>query len=233
MTTQQHKKAVLIARQIHKAFYNPVAVPILKGVDLEVASGEAVAIMGRSGEGKSTLLHILGTLEKPCQGTLRIAQKDVSFANTSSIRNQHIGFVFQSFHLLEDYTVLENVLFPARIARKSTSQASAPYQYALELLDIVGLTDRAMFNAKQLSGGEKQRVAIARAMINDPDIILADEPSGNLDHTTADHIHNLLLNFARKQGKALVLVTHDQGLADLCDRVLHLQQGVLVEEPKL
>lgn len=224
----KEKKAVLEARNLHKSFYSPKAVPILKGVDLTVSQGETLAIMGRSGEGKSTLLHILGTLERPCSGMLKIAQQDVNFRSTSSIRNLHIGFVFQSFHLMEDYSVLDNILFPARIARKSISKNDATYKRALHLLEVVGLSDRAHFNAKQLSGGEKQRVAIARAMINDPDLLLADEPSGNLDNTTADVIHTLLLDFARNHSKSLIVVTHDQALAALCDRKLILKDGLLI-----
>lgn len=220
-------RSTLVAKNLQKTFFSPVKVPILKGVDLSVEQGEAVAIMGRSGEGKSTLLHILGTLEKPCSGELTIAGNKVQFRNTSSIRNQHIGFVFQAFHLMEDYTVLENILFPARIARKSIAHKSNSQERALELLELVGLKDRATFNAKQLSGGEKQRVAIARAMINDPDLILADEPSGNLDFATAESIHTLLLNFARKQQKTLLIVTHDHALANLCDRKLLLKDGFL------
>lgn len=227
MEHKHNKDLVLSAKNLHKNFYSPVKVPILEGVDIEVARGETVAIMGRSGEGKSTLLHILGTLERPCKGSLAIAGEEVGLRNTSFIRNTHIGFVFQSFHLMEDYSVLDNVLFPARIARKSASRVSPSYQRAMELLELVGLLDRAHFNAKQLSGGEKQRAAIARAMINDPDLILADEPSGNLDNTTADGIHSLLLNFAKQHQKSLVVVTHDHFLADLCDRKLILKDKKL------
>lgn len=221
------KKIILKARNIHKAFYNPMKVDILKGVDIEVRQGESVAVMGRSGQGKSTLLHILGTLEKPCQGYLEIANQSVSPFNKSTIRNKHIAFIFQSFHLMEDYTALENILMPARIARQNTSKGSAAYQRGLDLLDSVGLADRAHFHTKLLSGGEKQRVAIARALCNDPDMIFADEPSGNLDKQTSKTIHELLLGFARTHGKAIVLVTHDQELADLCDRRYVLHDGVL------
>jgi len=221
------KKRILEAKNLHKTFYSPNPVPILKGVDLTVSCGEALAIMGRSGEGKSTLLHILGTLERPCSGELKIAEQEVHFRNTSSIRNLHIGFVFQSFHLMEDYSVLDNILFPARIARKCINKNSTSYQRALYLLELVGLSERAHFNAKQLSGGEKQRAAIARAMINDPDLLLADEPSGNLDNATADVIHALLLSFARQDNKSLIVVTHDESLANLCDRKLILKEGLL------
>lgn len=223
------KEVILSAQNLHKSFYNPVKVSILDGVDLEVHRGETVAIMGRSGEGKSTLLHILGTLERPCKGTLTISGEELGLRNTSYVRNSHIGFVFQSFHLMEDYSVLENVMFPARIARKSASRVSPSYKRAHELLELVGLQDRAHFNAKQLSGGEKQRAAIARAMMNDPALLLADEPSGNLDNTTAESIHHLLLNFAKVQNKSLIVVTHDQALADLCDRKLILKDKKLLQ----
>ena len=233
MSDQEHtmpvanKRIVLKADGICKAFYQPVKVPILKGVCLEAYQGESVAIMGRSGEGKSTLLHILGTLEQPCSGFLTIADHDVSSFNKAKLRNRHIGFVFQAFHLLDDYTVLDNILMPARIARKNIGKNSAMYKQALTLLESVGLLDRAHFNTKLLSGGEKQRAGIARALCQDPDIILADEPSGNLDHTTSLGIQDLLLNFAKQHNKALIVVTHDQNLANRCDKIYHLQDGLL------
>jgi lipoprotein-releasing system ATP-binding protein len=184
--------------------------------------------MGRSGEGKSTLLQILGTLETPCSGALEIDGQTVTSFNKSRIRNQKLAFVFQSFHLLEDYTAIDNVLMPARIGRKATTPDSAAYKRACDLLESVGLGDRIHFNTKLLSGGEKQRVAIARALCNDPDIILADEPSGNLDRQTARFIHDLLIGFANKHGKTLILVTHDQELASLCSHRYSLCDGKLV-----
>jgi lipoprotein-releasing system ATP-binding protein len=221
------KKNILEAKSIKKSFYNPVEIPILRGIDLSVAAGESVAIMGRSGEGKTTLLHILGTLEKPCHGNIEIVEQNVSHFNKTTIRNQHIGFIFQSFHLLEDYTALENVLMPARIGRKSTTRNSPAYQRALQLLSEVGLENRIHFRSKQLSGGEKQRVAIARALCNDPSLILADEPSGNLDSQTSALIHDLLFRAARENNRAMVIVTHDPQLAKRCDRLLTLQNGIL------
>lgn len=215
------EKILLEANDIHKSFNYPLPVNILKGIELKVLAGESVAIVGRSGEGKSTLLQILGTLEDPCRGQLKIADQTVTGFNKSQIRNQCIGFVFQSFHLLEDYTALENVLMPARIARKGID-----VQKGLDLLDKVGLADRAHFHTKLLSGGEKQRVALARAMCNDPQVIFADEPSGNLDGQTAQMIHEILLGFV-KQGKALVLVTHDWNLAKLCTKQYELKDGQL------
>ncbi len=227
--TRNRPNTILSAQGLYKSFFTPAEVVILRGIDLKVNRGDTVAIMGRSGQGKSTLLHILGTLENPCQGKLEIADQTVSALNKSIVRNKHIAFVFQSFHLMEHYTALENVLMPARIGRKNTSKGSPAYEEAVHLLGKVGLADRIHFNTKLMSGGEKQRVAIARALCNDPDIIFADEPSGNLDKQTASHIHELLLGFANKGGKALVMVTHDQDLAALCSRCYILEDGLLLE----
>jgi lipoprotein-releasing system ATP-binding protein len=227
MTTQEHTP-LLEAKNISKSFYYPNLVPILKGISLQVMPGESVAIVGRSGEGKSTLLQILGTLEEPCEGTLSITGQQVVGSNRTRLRNEEIGFVFQSFHLLEDYTALENVLMPARIARQPVGRGSTAERRALDLLEKVGLADRAHFHTKLLSGGEKQRVALARAMCNDPSLILADEPSGNLDSQTAQLIHEILLDFACDQQKALLLVTHDRELAKLCSRQYELRHGHLL-----
>lgn len=220
-------RIILKARDLKKAFYRPVKIDLIKGVNIEVPLGQAVAITGRSGQGKSTLLQLLGTLEKPCSGLLEIAGQKISPFNKSSIRNKHIAFVFQSFHLLEDYTALDNVLMPARIARKNISKGSQAYLRGYSLLEKVGLADRALFNTKLLSGGEKQRVAIARALCNDPDLILADEPSGNLDRQTAETIHNLLLDFVSHGDKSMIIVTHDQTLAKQCHQQYILENGVL------
>lgn len=227
MTEQREKTPILQAHQIHKTFGHPVKIPIIKGIDFSIYPGEAIAIVGRSGEGKSTLLHLLGTLETPCQGTLTIANQVVSSSNKAKIRNHHIAFIFQSFHLLEDYTAIDNVLMPARIARQSVSKGSAAYKRGYELLEQVGLSDRAHFHTKLLSGGEKQRIALARALCNDPDLILADEPSGNLDKQTASQIHALLLNFVKQSNKSVIIVTHDPELAALCDKQYRLQDGLL------
>src|SRR5579885_2914386 len=174
-----NKKILLKAKGLSKTYSSPTLVEVLKNITLEVEQGEAIAIMGKSGEGKSTLLHILGTLEKPSDGEIEICGKKVSHFPLAPLRNQHIGFIFQSFNLLEDYTALENVLMPAKIGRKATHPNSEAYQRGLNLLERVGLSPRAHFLTKLLSGGEKQRVAIARALCNDPDLIFADEPSGN------------------------------------------------------
>lgn len=219
---------ILRAKKIKKCFQFPNYLELLNGIDLEVAAGETVAIMGRSGEGKSTLLHILGTLDSATDGELEIGGHRVTDENTASIRNREVGFVFQSFHLLEDYTVLQNVLMPARIARKNVNKGSAVHSNAEELLNKVGLGERLHHFGKQLSGGEKQRVAIARALCNDPSILLADEPSGNLDRKTAEGIHALLLDFAHSHKKSLIVVTHDQELANLCSTVYQLKNGLLV-----
>lgn len=219
--------SVLVAQQIHKSFHHPTAVTLLRGVSLSVAPGETVAIMGRSGEGKSTLLQILGTLDSPCQGSLHIAGQCVTGSNSDAVRNRHIGFVFQSFHLLEDYSAIDNILMPARIARKSVRKGSEAYARACHILEKVGLAHRIHFPIKLLSGGEKQRISIARAMINDPSILLADEPSGNLDRQNSQIIHELLLNAAMNEQKAIVIVTHDLELARLCSRQYQLTEGCL------
>jgi len=225
------QKYILKAKGLHKSFQHPVKVQIIKGIDLFIRQGEAVAITGRSGQGKSTLLQLLGTLEKPCSGLLEIAGQEVNAFNKATIRNRHVAFVFQSFHLLEDYTALDNVMMPARIARQKVHKGSQAYKRGLELLEKVGLSDRSHFSTKLLSGGEKQRVAIARALCNDPDLILADEPSGNLDRQTADSIHSLLLDFVKHENKSIVIVTHDQSLASMCHSQYILESGQLNLKP--
>lgn len=218
---------LLKATALKKTFYHPREIHILNGVDINIESGSSVAIMGRSGQGKSTLLQILGTLDSPCDGSLEIAGTTVTRYNKSFIRNKRLAFIFQSFHLLDDYTALENVLMPARIDRQDTYKGSKAYQRGMDLLDRVGLKSRAEFPAKFLSGGEKQRVAIARALCNDPSLILADEPSGNLDHNTSLIIHQLLLEFSTQPNKALIVVTHDESLANQCNVQYTLENGCL------
>jgi lipoprotein-releasing system ATP-binding protein len=218
---------MITAKKLSKSFNSPTKVDVLKEIDLDVEEGESIAIIGNSGEGKSTLLHILGTLEKPSSGQLEICGKLVISSSLSILRNRHIGFVFQAFNLLEENTVLENVLMPAKIAREPTHLRSSAYLRALFLLEKVGLSSRAGFLAKLLSGGEKQRVAIARALLNNPDLILADEPSGNLDHTNSQAIHQLLLKLAKDEGKTLVIATHNPELASLCDKTYQLKDGKL------
>lgn len=220
---------ILVAKNIKKTFSQPIEIEILKGVSLDLFPGESIAIMGASGEGKSTLLQILGTLEEPSSGDLFIAGKSVLKNPSPVLRNKHIGFVFQAFNLLEDYTVLQNVLMPALIGGKEVGKHSEAYAHAIQLLERVGLSERISFHTKFLSGGEKQRVALARALCNNPEIILADEPSGNLDHATSCHIHELLMESVKQFNKALIVVTHDAELASLCDRKVVLCDGHLTK----
>jgi lipoprotein-releasing system ATP-binding protein len=222
-----NKEIILRAHHIKKHFSYPTPVEVLRDICFEVEKGSAVAIMGKSGEGKSTLLHILGTLEKPISGEVEICGQKTHLSSPDALRNKHIGFIFQSYNLLEEYTVLDNVLMPARIARKPIDRDSAARARAWSLLEELGLKERAHFFAKQLSGGEKQRAAIARALCNDPTLILADEPSGNLDHAQSHAIHALLMRLTKQYETTLVIVTHDRELAALCDRVLILKDGVL------
>lgn len=219
------KRKLLRASNLWKIFNKPLPTHILNGVSLELYEGESIAITGRSGEGKTTLLHILGTLEPYDEGELFIAEKSASCTSVCELRNQHIGFVFQSFHLLEDFTALENVLMPARIGRRSADR-----RRGMELLERVGLGARARYPAKLLSGGERQRIAIARALCNDPDILLADEPSGNLDRENAEAIAALLFNLVEERKMALLLVTHDLSLATRCQKHYTLSQGKLFLE---
>ncbi len=219
---------LLQAKDLCKTFLSGGSDPIaiLKGVSLDLYPGKSIAIIGKSGSGKSSLLHILGTLDTPNSGTLTICGKE-AFANARRLRSQNIGFVFQSFHLLEDYTLLENILIPAQIARKKTNASSSLFTHAKKLLEFVGLLERADTPAKLLSGGEKQRASIARAFFNDPDILLVDEPTGNLDPINASLVQKLLLSRCKEQGKSLILVTHDEEFASLCDEVFLLKEGKL------
>lgn len=216
------KPPILIAKNLSKSYQNPTRCDILKGVSLTVTPGETVAIMGPSGVGKSTLLHILGTLDSPNGGSLEIAGKNALGEWGPLIRNQHLGFVFQNYNLLDEYTVLENVLMPCRIGRQRGQE-----EVAKALLDEVGLSDHLHHFAKQLSGGEKQRASIARALCNNPDLILADEPSGNLDEANSHRIHQILIEAAKRKNKGLIVVTHNQALAKECDFIYTLHEGTL------
>ena len=210
------------AQQIRKSFG---ALDVLKGVDFSIDKAEVVAIMGASGAGKSTLLQILGTLLTPDSGSLLIDGTDVlrlSGNALSTFRNRRIGFVFQAHHLLPEFTAEENVMMPALIGGAATKEAR---KKADELLEAVGLSGRATHKPSELSGGEQQRVAIARALINTPAILFADEPTGNLDTRTKDEIHQLLLDIRKDRGQTVVIVTHDNELARLCDRTCFLQDG--------
>lgn len=213
---------VLQAEGIKKSFLMPKRLDVLAGINLTVCKGESVAICGRSGEGKTTLLHILGTLEEPDSGTLLIRGVKATSRNAFLLRQKETGFIFQSFNLLEDFSALDNVLMPAAIARQPISK-----EKGLELLSEVGLLGRAEAPAKVLSGGERQRVAIARSLCNNPSLILADEPTGNLDRANAKRIGDLLMDAVRKKNKSLILVTHDAELAALCDRRYLLEDGLL------
>ncbi len=224
---------ILIAEHLKKSFLDPKRLDVLSDISLTLSAGESIAICGRSGEGKTTLLHILGTLETPDSGRLTIAENVVDHRTAYRLRQQYIGFIFQSFNLLEDFTTLDNVLMPARISRQSTDESSIAYQNAIENLREVDLLNRAHTPAKLLSGGERQRVAIARALCNDPALILADEPSGNLDHANALRIGELLMRCVNAKKKSLILVTHDPDLATLCSSRYLLKDGVLEPLPLL
>lgn len=208
---------------IHKRYSN---VQVLKGISMDVKRGETLAITGKSGEGKSTLLQIIGTLEKPCEGHLEICGIVPAEGSLHELRNQRIGFIFQTYNLLDEYTVLENLLMPQKIARKDVGRNSPARLRALALLKDVQLASKANILTKYLSGGEKQRVAIARALSNNPDIILADEPTGNLDGENSIVIQQLLIHCAKEHQKTLIIATHDLTFASLCDRILSLKDGL-------
>ncbi len=214
---------ILHAKQLKKTYRSPQTVEVLSDISLSLSLGKSIAICGRSGEGKTTLLHILGTLEEADSGTLEIEGALCTRSNAASVRRRSIGFVFQSFNLLEDFTALENVLMPAKILRRPASRKEG-----LDLLDAVKLTSRADFPVKLLSGGERQRVAIARALCNSPSLILADEPSGNLDAANSMAVGDLLLSVVRERNKSLIIATHDTRLAALCSKTYHLSSGKLI-----
>lgn len=215
---------IIKAQGINKSFGE---LQVLKNVDFEVEKGEIVSIVGASGAGKTTFLQILGTLLSPDSGSLEIAglKTGGSDKELAEFRNRHLGFVFQSHHLLPEFTALENVCIPALIAGTTEREAK---KKAAELLEKVGLADRAEHKPAQLSGGEQQRVAIARALVNSPDVLLADEPTGNLDSNTKQDIHNLLFELRKSLGQSIVIVTHDKELAQLCDRSLEMKDGSFV-----
>lgn len=203
-------------------------VHVLHGVSFEVAPGQVAAIMGQSGAGKSTLLHIVGTLEKADQGTVLIDGVDLSTLSEkklAQVRNQSLGFIFQFHHLLPEFTALENVCIPAFIANMSKAEAE---KRAKELLGHLGLSHRLSHKPKEMSGGEQQRVAFARALINYPKIILADEPTGNLDEKTASELHQMILQFRKDFNLTFVIVTHNPQLAEWCDQVLYMDKGRVV-----
>ncbi len=214
-------------RNIHKSFGN---LQVLKGIDLTINKGEIVSIVGPSGAGKTTLLQIIGTLDRADEGTVIIDGTDVSKLSTkklSDFRNKHIGFVFQFHQLLPEFTALENVMIPAFIAGMSKKEAK---ERGMELLQYMGLADRASHKPQEISGGEKQRVAVARALVNKPDVILADEPSGSLDTKNKEELHQLFFDLRDKFGQTFVIVTHDEHLATITDRTIKMNDGVLDKE---
>jgi len=205
-------------------------VEVLKGINLNIEKGEFISIMGTSGSGKTTLMNIIGCLDVPTSGRYILADREVSRLTDdelSVIRNEHVGFVFQNFYLLPYATVLENVLLPTLYIEH---QMDGSDKRARELLKLVGIEKRARFKPNQLSGGEQQRVAIARALINNPELVLADEPTGQLDNKTTEEIMNILTTM-NKQGKTVVLITHDATVAGYAEKVVHIQDGIIIELP--
>ncbi|MFK2459117.1 ABC transporter ATP-binding protein [Bacteroides fragilis] len=201
---------------------------VLKGIDLEITQGEVVSIVGPSGAGKTTLLQIMGTLDSPDAGMINIDGTNVSRMKEkelSAFRNKHIGFVFQFHQLLPEFTALENVMIPAFIAGVPTKEA---LMRAMEILDFMGLKERASHKPNELSGGEKQRVAVARALINQPAVILADEPSGSLDSHNKEELHQLFFDLRNRFGQTFVIVTHDEALAKITDRTIHMVDGNII-----
>lgn len=223
-------RTVLIAKGITKRYVmGGDVLDVLKGVDLELHEGEILAVVGESGAGKSTLLHILGMLDRPSDGTLMLDGSDLTLMSDSDLayhRNRTVGFIFQFHHLLPEFTSIENVEMPARIAGRSGPDVRERAEY---LLGRVGLSKRLGHRPGELSGGELQRVAVARALMNEPALVLADEPSGNLDHRNSLMLHELILDLAREHSCTFVIVTHDLSLAGKADRVVHLRDGFAME----
>lgn len=216
---------MIAGKNIHKSYG---VLEVLKGIDLEINKGEIVSIVGASGAGKTTLLQIIGTLDKPTSGSIKFDSQDIaslSEKRLASFRNKNIGFVFQFHHLLPEFTALENLCIPAFIA--GVSQKEAKHR-AMELLEFLHLNDRAEHKPSALSGGEQQRVAVARALMNHPSVILADEPSGNLDSANAKELHALFFTLRKEFNQTFIIVTHNQELADMSDRKLMMVDGRIV-----
>ena len=227
MSLTDYKAIMIKLEGITKSFGS---LQVLKGIDLEINKGEIVSIVGPSGAGKTTLLQIMGTLDEPDGGVVQIDGTVVSRMKEkelSAFRNKNIGFVFQFHQLLPEFTALENVMIPALIAGVSSKEA---HERAMKILDFMGLVDRASHKPNELSGGEKQRVAVARALINDPAVILADEPSGSLDTHNKEDLHQLFFDLRDRLGQTFVIVTHDEGLAKITDRTVHMVDGMIKKD---
>lgn len=227
MSLNDYKAIMIKLEGITKSFGS---LQVLKGIDLEINKGEIISIVGPSGAGKTTLLQIMGTLDEPDAGVVQIDGTLVSRMKEkelSAFRNKNIGFVFQFHQLLPEFTALENVMIPALIAGVSSKEA---HERAMKILDFMGLVDRASHKPNELSGGEKQRVAVARALINDPAVILADEPSGSLDTHNKEDLHQLFFDLRDRLGQTFVIVTHDEGLAKITDRTVHIVDGMIKKD---
>ena len=216
---------MLKATNIYKTYGS---LQVLKGVDIDISKGEIVSISGSSGAGKSTLLHILGTLDNADSGEIFLENKKVSALkgkDLANFRNEHIGFVFQFHHLLPEFSAIENICVPGWIAGKKSKELN---KRALELLELLNLKDRAEHKPGELSGGEQQRVAVARALINNPSIVMADEPTGNLDSANAKELHNLFIDLRERFQQTFLIVTHNEELAQMSDRILHMKDGKII-----
>jgi len=221
---------MLVARGIQKAYEQ---VSVLRGVDIEVQKGEIVSIVGSSGAGKSTLLHVLGTLDSADAGTITLHGQPIHKLKgraLANLRNKHMGFIFQFHHLLPEFSAIENVCIPGWIAKKPTAQLQ---KEATQWLEVLGLSDRIHHKPNQLSGGEQQRVAVARALINKPDIVFADEPTGNLDTANAQQLHDIFVQLRNNFGQAFLIVTHNEQLASQSNRILKMKDGVIIEQRSL